>query len=118
MSLDTKEYASQYFHPGEALLYDFLLTHGISQNQLSKATGISPPRISMIISGRTRISTATGLRLSRFFGQDDDFWLSLQRNHDIYLYKARHGHELSVITPYTPDQPTLVSHGQPLEHLR
>ncbi|WP_133511168.1 HigA family addiction module antitoxin [Candidatus Thiosymbion oneisti] len=78
-------------HPGEILLEDFLKPMGISQHRLAKATGVSAHRINEIIRGKRSITADTALRLSKFFGMSDRFWMNLQTGYDLELEKDRLG---------------------------
>src|SRR5262249_32264291 len=69
--------------PGEMLREEFLVEHGLSQNQLAKAIGISPNWIAEIIRNRRRISADTALRLSLYFGNSPEFWMNLQTHYDL-----------------------------------
>ncbi|MBI5583640.1 MAG: HigA family addiction module antidote protein [Deltaproteobacteria bacterium] len=71
-----------YPTPGEILLEEFLKPMGITQYRLAKEIGVSQRRISEIISGKRSITVDTGLRLSRFFGTSDGFWVGLQTDYD------------------------------------
>ncbi len=64
--------------PGEMLKEEFLAEYGLSQNQLAKAIGISPNRITEIVNNRRRITADTALRLSFYFGNSPEFWMNLQ----------------------------------------
>src|SRR5687768_8464828 len=67
-----------YPHPGEILLEEFLKPVVIPQYRLAKEIGVSQRRISEIVAGTRSVTADTGLRLSRFFGMSDDFWVGLQ----------------------------------------
>ncbi len=67
-------------HPGEILLEEFLKPMGITQYRLAKAIGVPQRRIGEIVAGKRAITVDTGLRLSRFFGMSDGFWIGLQMN--------------------------------------
>src|SRR5271163_47929 len=71
--------------PGEMLKDEFLAEHGLSQNQLAKAVGISPNRIAEIVRNRRRISADTALRLSLYFGNSPEFWMNLQTHYDLKM---------------------------------
>jgi addiction module HigA family antidote len=71
--------------PGEILKEEFILGHGLSQNQLARAIGISPNRITEIVNNRRRISADTALRLSLYFGNSAEFWLNLQSHYDLKM---------------------------------
>src|SRR5665647_626252 len=65
-------------HPGEILMEEFLEPLEVSQNRLAVAIGVPPRRINEIIHGKRRVTADTALRLSRYFGTTDRFWLNLQ----------------------------------------
>jgi antitoxin HigA-1 len=71
-----------YPTPGEILLEEFLKPMGITQYRLAKEIGVSQRRISEIIAGKRSVTADTGLRLSRFFGTSDGFWVGLQTDYD------------------------------------
>lgn len=70
-------------HPGEVLHEEFLVPFGISAYRLSKDTGIPQTRLSAIIKGNRRITAATAVRFSKYFGNSAKFWLGLQDDFDI-----------------------------------
>ena len=76
-------------HPGEILLEEFLKPMGISQYRLAKHTNVSPRRINEIVHGQRAISPNTALRLSRYFGLSERFWLNLQARYDLEVEKDR-----------------------------
>jgi addiction module HigA family antidote len=84
----------QPIHPGEILLEEFLKPMGISQYRLAKDTGVPPRRINEIIHGTRGVSADTALRLSRYFGTSERFWLNLQVRYDIEMQKDRLGDSL------------------------
>ncbi|MGH3976927.1 MAG: HigA family addiction module antitoxin, partial [Pseudonocardiaceae bacterium] len=69
-------------HPGEVLLHEYLEPLGVTQHRLAVAIGVSPRRINEIVHGKRRISADTALRLARYFGTTERFWLNLQGRHD------------------------------------
>ena len=69
--------------PGELLKEEFLEPLGISQYRLAKATGIPAQRIGQIVFGRRRITADTDLRLCRYFGLTDGYWLRAQVAYDV-----------------------------------
>lgn len=75
-------------HPGEILKEEFLDAMGISAYKLSKETFIPQTRISEILKGKRRITADTAIRLSRFFGTSDKFWLGLQDDYDLEEEKS------------------------------
>ena len=76
-------------HPGEILLEAFLEPMGISQYRLAKNTSVPPRRINEIVHGTRSITADTALRLSRFFGTSERFWLNLQNQYDIQVEKDK-----------------------------
>jgi antitoxin HigA-1 len=64
---------------------EFLAEYGLSQSRLASAIGISPNRITEIINNRRRITADTALRLSLYFGNSAEFWLSLQTHYDLKM---------------------------------
>ena len=76
-------------HPGEILLEEFLKPLGISQYRLAKDMSVPARRINEIVLGKRAISPDTALRLSRYFGMSDRFWINLQARHDIELEKDK-----------------------------
>lgn len=75
----------QPIHPGEILMKEFLEPMGITQYRLSKDINVVPRRINEIVHGKRTITADTALRLSRFFGTSEQFWLNLQIKYDIEL---------------------------------
>ncbi len=84
-------------HPGEILLEEFLRPLGISQYRLAKDIGVHPRRINEIVHGERAISADTALRLSRYFGLSERFWLNLQARYDLEVEKDRLGAKLDQI---------------------
>ncbi len=76
-------------HPGEVLLDEFLKPLGISQYRLSKDMGTHPRRINQIVHGKRSITADTALRLARYFGTSERFWLNLQVGYDLEVEKER-----------------------------
>lgn len=82
-------------HPGEILLEEFLKPMGISQYRLAKDVTVPPRRINEIVHGKRSISADTALRLARYFGTSDGFWLNLQSRYDLELGKDKLGDRLN-----------------------
>lgn len=70
-------------HPGEVLLFDFLEPLALSQYRLAQDITVPPRRINEIVHGKRAISADTALRLARYFGTTDRFWLNLQARFDL-----------------------------------
>jgi len=81
-------------HPGEILLEEFLNPMGISQYRLSKDTNMPPRRVNEIVHGIRSITANTALRLARYFGTSDRFWINLQTRYDLEIEKDRLGKRL------------------------
>src|SRR5471032_2910242 len=77
-----------YPHPGTILLEEFLKPMGITQYRLAKEIGVPQRRIGEIVTGARSVTADTGLRLSRFFGMLEGFWIGLQADSD--AAKAKH----------------------------
>jgi addiction module HigA family antidote len=81
-------------HPGEILLMEFLEPLGVSQYRLSKDINVPPRRINEIVKGIRAISANTALRLARYFGTSERFWLNLQSHYDLEIERDRLGSSL------------------------
>ena len=79
----------QPIHPGEVLLEEFLKPMGISQYRLAKDISVPARRINEIIHGKRSIIVDTALRLSRYFGISERFWLNLQMRYDLEIQKDK-----------------------------
>jgi addiction module HigA family antidote len=82
-------------HPGEILLNDFLEPMGISQYRVAQDISVPPRRINEIVHGTRRITADTALRLSRYFGTTERFWLNLQSRFDMEQQKDLLGNRLA-----------------------
>ena len=76
-------------HPGEILLEEFLEPMGISQYRLAKDISVPPRRINEIVHGKRAITPNRALRLSRYFGLSERFWMNLQARYDLEVEKDR-----------------------------
>jgi antitoxin HigA-1 len=81
-------------HPGEVLLEEFLEPMGISQYRLACDTSVPPRRINEIVHGKRAVTADTALRLARYFGTSERFWLNLQTRYDLEREKDRLGDRL------------------------
>ena len=84
-------------HPGEMLLEEFLIPMGITQRELAKEIHVPYQRINEIINKRRGVTPSTALRLAKFFGVSEDFWMNLQLRSDIYKAKLSETKELKTI---------------------
>ncbi|HYJ80701.1 MAG TPA: HigA family addiction module antitoxin [Longimicrobiaceae bacterium] len=82
-------------HPGEILLEDFLRPFGLSQYRLANDLSVPPRRINEIVHGKRAITADTALRLARFFGTTERFWLNLQARYDLEVARDRLGTRLA-----------------------
>ena len=76
-------------HPGEILLEEFLKPLGLSQYRLAKGLSVPARRINEIVLGGRSITADTALRLARFFGTSERFWLNLQATYDLEVERDR-----------------------------
>jgi addiction module HigA family antidote len=81
-------------HPGEVLVEDFLKPLGLSQYRLAKGLSVPPRRINEIVLAKRAVTADTALRLARFFGTSDRFWLNLQAAYDLDTERDRLGRRL------------------------
>jgi addiction module HigA family antidote len=88
-------------HPGKILLAEFLKPLRVSPHQLAKAVDVSARRINEIVHGRCRITADMALRLARYFGTSERFWMNLQVRYDLESGKDRLGAALDRIQPLT-----------------
>lgn len=85
--------------PGEILLEEFLKPGGLSQNALARAIGVPPRRINEIVLGQRAITADTALRLARYYGLSDRFFLGLQMDYDLMEQRRALGKVLDAIKP-------------------
>jgi addiction module HigA family antidote len=81
-------------HPGEVLFEDFLQEMGLSQYRLARDISVPPRRVNEIVHGKRSITADTALRLARYFGTSEQFWLNLQVRHDLEVERDRLGSRL------------------------
>jgi addiction module HigA family antidote len=87
--------------PGELLLEEFLKPMEISQYRLAKEIGVPAQRIGEIVAGRRAVTADTDLRLCRFFGLSEGWWLRAQARHDLETAKDGLAKALAQITPWS-----------------
>lgn len=85
-------------HPGDVLLNDFLEPMNISQNKLARDISVPPRRVNEIVLGKRSITADTALRLSRYFGNSEKFWMGLQDDYDLEDARKDLGATLKKIT--------------------
>src|SRR5665213_3156806 len=90
--------------PGGVLLLEFIEPMGLTQNGLAHAIGVPPRRINEIVLGKRSITADTDLRLARYFGVAEGFWLGLQADHDLLRRRREIDADLARIAPYGPHE--------------
>jgi addiction module HigA family antidote len=86
-------------HPGEILLEEFLKPMGVSQNALARAVHVPPRRVNEIVLGKRAMTADTDLRLARYFGMSEGFFLGLQTDYDLMQRRRQIEDDLSTIAP-------------------
>jgi addiction module HigA family antidote len=86
-------------HPGEILLEEFLRPMGLSQNALARAVHVAPRRINEIVLGKRDVTADTDLRLARYFGLSEGFFLGLQMDYDLLQRRREIERDLKAIRP-------------------
>ena len=86
-------------HPGEVLMEDFIQGFGITQNKLAVSIGVPPRRINEIVHGKRGITADTAIRLARYFGTSEEFWMNLQSNYELRLERRALRDQVTAITP-------------------
>ena len=86
--------------PGELLFEEFLKPLGISRYRLAKEIGVPAQRIGDIVAGKRVITADTDLRLCRFFGLSNGYWLRAQAAHDTEVAEFALGPKLVRIRPW------------------
>jgi addiction module HigA family antidote len=81
-------------HPGEVILEEFLKPMGISQYRLAKDISVPPRRVNEIVLKKRGVTADTALRLGRYFGTSEQFWLNLQGEYDLDVERDRLGERL------------------------
>ncbi|MCB1502074.1 MAG: HigA family addiction module antidote protein [Bauldia sp.] len=86
-------------HPGEVLREEFLMPMALTQNGLARAVHVPPRRINEIVLGKRAITADTDLRLARYFGVSEGFFLQLQLDYELMERRRAIAEELKTITP-------------------
>jgi antitoxin HigA-1 len=86
-------------HPGEILMKEFLEPMQLSQTALARAIGVPPRRINEIVLGKRAITADTDLRLARYFGMSEGFFIGLQTDYELMERKRALGDKLKAIRP-------------------
>ena len=88
-------------HPGEMLLTEFLEPLGLTQKYLAESIHVPYQRINEIINGKRGVTPSTALRLAKFFGMSNDFWLNLQLRWDLYHVQKQEGESIDRIQVFS-----------------
>ena len=91
-------------HPGEVLREEFLKPLAITQYRLAKETNVPPRRINEIVLEQRGITADTALRLAKFFGTSEMFWLNLQAQFDLDVQRERLGVSLAEVRPFASER--------------
>ena len=86
-------------HPGEILMEEFLTPMALSQTALANAVGVPPRRINEIVLAKRAITADTDLRLARYFGMSEGFFLGLQTDYELMQRRRAIGDKLKAIRP-------------------
>lgn len=86
-------------HPGEILMEDFIEGFGITQNKLAVSIGVPPRRINEIVHGKRGITADTAIRLARYFGTSEEFWMSLQSSYELRVERRALAGTIAGISP-------------------
>jgi addiction module HigA family antidote len=95
-------------HPGEILLEEFMEPLGVTQYRLAKETNVPPRRINEIVLGRRAVTADTALRLAKYFGTSEMFWLNLQARYELDVQRQKVGAGLAAVRPFTQPPKTPV----------
>lgn len=98
-TITEKQSQLRFPHPGEILLEEFLKPGGLSQNALARAIGVPPRRVNEIVLGKRALTADTDLRLARYYGMSEGFFLGLQMDYDLRMQKRVLGNKLKSIMP-------------------
>ena len=106
MTIERKGTPDWGVHPGEILREEFLKPMKMSVYQLAKELHVPAPRMNDIVLERRGITADTAVRLAKFFGTSEQFWLGLQAAFEISVFKTEHRNEIAQITPLSAARAT------------
>lgn len=86
-------------HPGEVLMEDFIESFAITQHKLAVSIGVPPRRINEIVHGKRGITADTAIRLARYFGTSEEFWMNLQSHYELRIERRTLGDKVAAIKP-------------------
>jgi addiction module HigA family antidote len=99
MSVPRKGNPNWQVHPGEILREEFLVPMNLSASRLAKLLHVSPPTVNDIVLKRRAITAEMAVRLAKFFGTTERFWLNLQGTYDVSRAKNQLAGTLKAIKP-------------------
>ena len=99
MSISRKGTPNWKVHPGEILKEEFLKPMGLSVYRLAKEIRVPAPRVNDVVLQKRGITADTAVRLAKFFGTSEQFWLGLQSAYEVSLVKSERRDELRQIKP-------------------
>ncbi len=99
MSIARKGTPNWKVHPGEILKQEFLKPMGLSVYRLAKEIRVPAPRVNDVVLQKRGITADTAVRLAKFFGTSEQFWLGLQAAYEVSLVKSERRSELRLIKP-------------------
>lgn len=86
-------------HPGEILMEEFIDGSGLTQNKLAVSIGVPPRRINEIVHRKRGITADTAIRLARYFGTSEEFWMNLKTNYELRMERRALRDKVAAITP-------------------
>lgn len=86
-------------HLGGILMEDFIEGFGVTQHKLAVSIGVPPRRIDEMVHGKRGITADTAIRLARYFGTSEEFWMNLQSNYELRLERRELKNMVAAITP-------------------
>lgn len=86
-------------HPGEILMEDFIEGFGITQNKLAVSISVPPRHINEIVHGKRGITADTAIRLAKYFGTSEEFWMNLQSHYELRIERPVLRDKIAGITP-------------------
>jgi antitoxin HigA-1 len=91
-------------HPGTILREEFMVPYSLSAYKVAQGTGISQTALGQILNGKRKVTPNTGIKLSRFFGLSDEYFVLLQLQYDMDTEKEKEGKSIANIIPFSPKQ--------------
>ncbi len=99
MAEEFEETIAEPLHPGRLLREEFLVPMGITPYRLAKDIGVPVQRVHELVHERRSVTADTALRLSRYFGMSEGYWMNAQKHYELEVEKDRLGATLESIRP-------------------